>query len=96
MLFTVALTFLVFGGSSLLLVGNMVLGVVRSFMGADLLATSTFSDNYLPEDTLRNFLQKEMSSSSRRIISYSFRAEDLFEYYNTVFGEGNEFSISNT
>jgi hypothetical protein len=95
MLFTVALAFLVFGGSSLLLVGNMVLGVVRTFMGADLLATSTFSNNYLPEDTLRRFLKNEVSSDSKRIMSYSFRAEDLTEYFDLVFGEGNQFRLSN-
>jgi hypothetical protein len=96
MLFTVALAFLVFGGSSLLLVGNMVLGAVRSNLGADILVTSLFSDNYLPEKVLRAFLQDEISSGSDRITAHSFRGEDLDTYLENVFGDGHEFNLGNT
>jgi hypothetical protein len=96
MLFTVALAFLVFGGSSLLLVGNMVLGVVRSNVGADILVTSSFSDNYLPEQALRIFLQNEIILGSDRIITHSFRGEDLGTYLENVFEDSHVFHLQNT
>jgi hypothetical protein len=94
MMFTIALAYLVFGGSSLLLIGNMVLGFVKSFVGADIVATSILSDNNLPENDLQIFLQNEIDTKTGKINAFSFRGNDLTDYFSDIFGAENDFYLS--
>jgi hypothetical protein len=94
MMFTIALAYLVFGGSSLLLIGNMLLGFVKNFVGADIVASSILSDNNLPENDIRAFLQNEIDTKSGRVKSFSFIGKDLTNYFIDVFGANNEFYLS--
>lgn len=88
MLFTIALAYLVFGGSSLLLIGNMIIGFVKNFVGSDVLLTSFESQNSLPEKELRAFLDKEIHTHTGRVDTYSFRGISMKKYFEQVFFSG--------
>lgn len=80
MLFTIALAYLVFSSSSLILIGNLIIGAVKSFLGADVFVSSLASENNLPEQTLRDFLVKETSKTDSYVESYSFMGMDFYDY----------------
>ena len=88
MLFTISLAYLVFGGSSLLLLGNLIIGIVKSSLGADISITSIFSENGLPEQDLRQFIINDMNKESSGINNYSFRGQSFNEYWEDVLGKG--------
>ena len=46
MMFTVALAFLIFAGSTFDLIGNLVVSQIEGVLGADVYISSTFSTNY--------------------------------------------------
>ena len=47
MMFTVALAFLIFAGSTFDLIGNLVVSQIEGVLGADVYISSTFSTNYI-------------------------------------------------
>lgn len=94
MLFTIALAYLVFGGSSILLIGNLIIGFVKNFIGSDVLISSLFSVNDLPETELRAFLDKDIASENPRLKAYAFRGLELNDYFEEVFGIDGELYIS--
>ena len=94
MLFTIALSYLVFGGSSILLIGNLIIGVVKTVVGSDILITSMFSSNFLPEKLLREFMDNEMNKSSSQIEAFSFLGQDLGSYLDDTFQTYNELKLS--
>ena len=94
MLFTIALAYLVFGGSSLLLIGNLIVGFVKNFLGADVVVASVLSDNDLPESQLRNFLNAEINGNTARVENFAFRGTELSDYFNDIFGGGPSFTLS--
>ena len=71
-LFTICLSFLIFGGSSLLLTGNLILGTIKNIAGCDILVFNPIKSYRLPETKLREYLNKEQMYGSSNIISYSF------------------------
>lgn len=80
MMFTIALSFLIFTGSSFQLIGNMLQSQLRQFAGADFMINSTFDfGNYLPETDLIKYLDEHKSL----ITSYSFQSATL----DTVLGD---------
>lgn len=56
MMFTVALSFLIFAGSTFQLITNLVLTQVESVLGADIYFTSRASPTYLNEGQLIDFI----------------------------------------
>lgn len=80
MLFTIALAYLVFSGSSLLLIGNLIVGTVKNFLGSDIFINSWFSDNYLPEQSLRDFLDEEKAKNNSMVSDYAFVGVE-FDYF---------------
>jgi hypothetical protein len=94
MLFTIALAYLVFGGSSILLIGNLIIGFVKSFVGSDVLVSSSFSTNHLPEGDLRTFLDSDISSDSPRTAAYAFRGIEIAKYFEDVFEITSEVYLS--
>ena len=74
LLFTIALAYLVFGGSSLLLIGGMIVGIFKNFVGWDIFVSSMLSQNALPEADIRGYLNLETAKKDNsRIVNYSFR-----------------------
>ena len=49
MMFTIALSFLIFAGSTFLLIGNLVVSQLEGVLGADIYVTSQFSPNFIDE-----------------------------------------------
>jgi hypothetical protein len=47
MMFTVALSFLIFSGSTFDLIGNLIVSQLEGVLGSDVYITSLFSPNYL-------------------------------------------------
>lgn len=94
MLFTIALAYLVFGGSSILLIGNLIIGFVKNFIGSDVLISSLFSVNDLPEVELRTFLDNDIASKNPRSKAYAFRGIELSKYFEDIFEIKGETYIS--
>ena len=80
MLFTISLAYLVFSGSSLLLIGNLIIGTAKTFLGADIFITSVFSDKDLPEHDLRQFIIDDMNKENSGISDYAFRGQSFSGY----------------
>jgi len=55
-MFTLALSFLIFSASSFKLINNMIIDSVESLIGADLYANTLFGDSYLNEGPITEFL----------------------------------------
>lgn len=47
MMFTVALAFLIFAGSTFDLIGNLVVSQIEGVLGADVYISTTFSSNFI-------------------------------------------------
>jgi len=94
MLFTIALSFLVFSGSSLLLIGNLILGFIKNFVGGDIVISSFLSGNHLPEKDLRAFCDREMVKEKPLMEMYAFAGLELTEYFEEVFGQSFEFRLN--
>ena len=71
-LFTIWLSFLIFGGSALILTGNLILGSIKNIIGSDIFVFSPTKNMYLPEQNLRKYLENELTKENTDIISYSF------------------------
>ena len=80
MLFTIALSYIIFGGSSLLLIGNLIIGFVKNFIGSDILISSFFSPTHLPEVNLREFINNEMAQNSPKIEMFAFRGQEFGQF----------------
>ena len=80
MLFTISLAYLVFSGSSLLLIGNLIIGTAKTFLGADIFITSVFSEKDLPEHDLREFIIDDMNKENSGISDYAFRGQSFSGY----------------
>lgn len=68
MLFAVSLAYLVFGGSSLIPIRNFITGKVKNFLGADIFISLYFSQKFLPEANLKEFLDAEMKNEDSRVL----------------------------
>jgi hypothetical protein len=76
MMFTVALSFLIFSGSTFNLIGNLVTSQLVGVLGGDIYITSLISPkNYLDERSLIMFLEEQNFDGS--IKSYSFATTEL-------------------
>ena len=71
-LFTIWLSFLIFGGSSLILTGNLILGAIKNIAGCDILVFCPVKDVYLPENKIRKYLRVDLNAENSNIQSYSF------------------------
>ena len=71
-LFTICLSFLIFGGSALTLSGNLILGAIKNIIGCDILVFSPAKGVYLPEVKLREFFKIEAQKPNTIVKSYSF------------------------
>ena len=71
-LFTIWLSFLIFGGSALVLSGNLILGTIKNIVGWDILVYSPIRNKQLPEARLREYLQEKSNFYNSEILSYSF------------------------
>lgn len=78
MMFTVALSFLIFAGSTFDLIGNMVVTQLESVLGADVYITTRFSPNYIDEGPIVQFLE-EQKAIDQAITGYSFSTVELTE-----------------
>lgn len=59
MMFTIALSFLIFAGSTFELIGHLIISQLESIAGADIYATSIASQvNYIDEGPLVSFLEE--------------------------------------
>lgn len=87
LLFTIALAYLVFSGSSLLLIGGMIVGIFKNFIGCDIFVSSLLTTNYLPEQSLRDYLNTESARLDQsRFINFAFKGIRLDTYLTNVFG----------
>jgi len=85
-LFTICLAYLIFGGSSLLLINNLVLGVIKNLMGADLFVGSFAGTKTIPEEQLRKYLYESSLGESPKILTYTFGS---FSMTQTMIKYGN-------
>ena len=85
LLLTISLAYLIFGGSSLLLIANLILKGVQNFVGTDILATAALSDNYLPEKNLRELLDSEKNKSHPFVYDYTFRGVGMDTFFKDNF-----------
>lgn len=79
-LMTISLAYLIFGGSSLLLIGDVTLKTVKNFVGTDILATSTLSEDDLPEKELRDLLNSQKFREHPTVYDYSFRGTRFYRF----------------
>ena len=87
LLFTISLAYLVFGGSSLLLIGGMIVGIFENFIGCDIFVSSMLSLNYLPEQSLRDYLNLETAKKDKsRIVNFAFKGIQVHQYLTNMFG----------
>jgi hypothetical protein len=70
-MFTIALSFLIFTGSSFMLIGNMLSSQIQAFAGANFMINAIFDEgNYLPETDITAFLQQ----NSKIVDSWSYES----------------------
>lgn len=93
-LFTVCLAYLIFGGSSLLLLGNLIIGTIKSLIGADMMITAIVPDKNLPEASLRAYFETDMGKPDPVVDSYSFRGRNMDSYLRKVQNYGSKFVIN--
>lgn len=58
MMFTIALSFLIFAGSTFELIGNLFVSQLESTIGADVYVTTIASKNYIDENGINIFLKE--------------------------------------
>lgn len=58
MMFTIALSFLIFAGSTFDLIGHLIVSQLESTIGSDLYVTTSVSSTYLDEGTVIGFLEE--------------------------------------
>lgn len=83
MMFTVALSFLIFAGSTFDLIGHLIVSQLESTIGSDLYASTTPSPSYLDEGTLIGFLE-EQKKIDGAVISYAFASNELSALSNRI------------
>lgn len=76
MMFTVALAFLIFAGSTFDLIGNLVISQLEGVIGADILISSQFSPNYINEADFINYLEQQ-KQIDYAVTGYSFVTTQL-------------------
>jgi hypothetical protein len=59
MMFTVALSFLIFAGSTFELISNLIVIQLESILGADIYITSRFSPNFVNEGPILDFIHQQ-------------------------------------
>ena len=87
MMFTVALSFLIFAGSTFQLISNLILTQVESVIGADIYFTSRLSPNFLNEGDIIQFIN-EQNAVDNAITSYSFGSAELTDIISLVATNG--------
>ena len=88
-MFTIALSFLIFAGSTFELIGHMIISQLESTVGADLYATSIASKaNYIDEGPLIQFLE-EQKAKDGAVESYSFATTEINELFRRVAPNSN-------
>jgi len=77
MMFTIALSFLIFAGSTFELIGHLIISQLESTIGTDLYAASLLSKTtYLDEGPISQFLQIQKEQDGA-VQSYSFASAEL-------------------
>jgi hypothetical protein len=94
-LFTVCLAYLIFGGSSLLLLGNLIVSFIKSSTGSDMYLSTMVGSKNLPEINLRNYLFEESQKENPLILDYSFGGRSVFAFLQNATGMNFYFRLSN-
>jgi hypothetical protein len=83
MMFTIALSFLIFSGSTFQLIAHLIQSTLMSTFSADFYISSEYSSNYLDESALVDFLQiqKDLDGS---VISWTFQAPELGQFLSSI------------
>ena len=77
-MFTVALSFLIFGSVSFNLIGNLIEDVINLSFASDIYATSILSSTYdLPYQNLKKYLDDDMKNDSPIVEYYAFTGVDF-------------------
>jgi hypothetical protein len=84
MMFTVALSFLIFAGSTFDLIGNLVTSQLVGVLGSDVYITSLLSPkNFLDERALIKFLEEQRSINGT-VTSYGFVTSEMTDILNKI------------
>lgn len=79
MMFTIALSFLIFAGSTFSLMALMINQTLQSLFAADLYATTVMSSYYLNEQRISEFLDVQKSIDGA-VLSYSYASPELSDF----------------
>jgi len=94
-LFTICLAYLIFGGSSLLLLGDMIVSFVKSTVGSDIYVSTMVGEKNLPENEIRDFLFAENIKEDPLILDYSFGGRSIYAFLRNATGSKYYFKVSN-
>lgn len=94
-LFTVCLAYLIFGGSSLLLIGNLIISFLKNTVGADVYVSSMVKEKNLPEAEIRHYLDEEIAKENPLVLDYSFGSRSIRTFLANVTGNGFGMELSN-
>ena len=70
-MFTLAISFLIFSASSFALTSTLIVKGVEAFIGADMMATN--SNGYINEVPIAEFLDNNMGTSDSPVVGYAFQ-----------------------
>ena len=82
LMFTLAISFLIFSASSFSLISSLVLKTVESLIGADLLATNP--GGFINEVPMTEFITNQMSGDNPAIYDYAFTSIDTHTFSKKV------------
>jgi len=71
-MFTIALAFLIFSGTSFALISDMIIDVVRLSFGADMFISAGPSNNDLPYSKMKDYFDTQVGQNGSIILGYTF------------------------
>ena len=94
-LFTICLAYLIFSGSSMMLISNFILGILKNIIGADIFLTAIGSGKVLPEQKLRSFLHNQTLGENAIVYDYTFGSRSMGGFMKHDINIGVDFKLYN-
>jgi len=86
-MFTLAISYLIFSASSFLLLSAMITDTTQSLIGADIRVGNT--DGFLNEIRIAEFLEGQKTATGNPVIDYAFRTASLTDFFYLATGNGD-------
>ena len=82
MMFTIALSFLIFAGSTFQLIGHLIISQLESAVGADIYATTISSPSYIDQVSLSEFLDSQRYDGA--VQNFSFASTNMGSFLKSI------------